>query len=114
MREGREGATPQFDVRIVVVPDGSRRVVVRGDIDIRAAPELRTTLERAVAEDHEIHVDVAGLRTIDSTGISELLRARELALRLGKAYALINPPDDVRRLFRMLDITDLFDTLRPR
>jgi anti-sigma B factor antagonist len=98
---------PPYDLR-VVRPGGIPRIIVRGDIDLTAAPELRALLERAVSEHERVEVDVAGLRTIDSVGIGEFLRAREAARALGKDYALINPPDDVRRLFRVLDITDLF------
>ena len=83
----REGFQEQIDqVRMQLrAADDERVVVLRGDLDPRRAPAFRAALAAALAESDDVHADLSEVRSLDPSGIRELLRAQALAARLGKS-----------------------------
>lgn len=80
------------------------RVVVAGEIDLRTCPELREALTDASAvEGSEVVIDLTGVTFIDSSGISELLRASNAGHRL----TLRHPTASVRRLFELAGLDQI-------
>lgn len=77
-------------------------IVVRGDIDMATAAQLRTLLDELVdAGSSRIVLECRGLEFLDSSGIGVLVSVRK---RLGDAGELVleSPPPHVRKV---LDIT---------
>lgn len=73
-----------------------------GQIDFRNAGEVRNRLIDAVSLSSEVHVDVADVDFIDSSGLSAIIDAARYAGMRGRTIRLIEPS---RRLRHMLDIT---------
>jgi anti-sigma B factor antagonist len=88
------------------VQSGPGRVVVAGEIDLRTSPELREALADASAvEGSEVVIDLTGVTFIDSSGISELLRASNAGHRL----RLRHPAASVRSLFELAGLDQVAD-----
>jgi anti-anti-sigma regulatory factor len=69
-----------------------------GALDVTLIGSLRATLDEALLTSDEVLVNAAGLRTIDSTGIRELLRAQARAATMGKSFGVVASPSNVRQL----------------
>ena len=88
------------------VQSGPGRVVVAGEIDLRTSPELREALaDASTVEGSELVIDLTGVTFIDSSGISELLRASNAGHRL----TLRHPAASVRRLFALAGLDQVAD-----
>jgi anti-sigma B factor antagonist len=67
-----------FDVDTTT--DGDRvRLVARGELDLLAAPNLRSALEATHHDGATIDLDLSAVTFIDSTGISVILQAWQRA-----------------------------------
>lgn len=81
--------------------DGERiRLTLEGELDLSNVETLEAALDKALAEDRDVLVDLGPLEFLDSTGISLLVRA------LGGQQApqltfLPSESADVRRLFNI-------------
>jgi anti-sigma B factor antagonist len=105
----REPYSPEADIGTGLEVEERRvdaRVVLRleGEIDIATAPRLRDSLAAAIASGAtEVWVDLAGVRFIDSTGISALLCASE-ELPAPRRLAVICPDGPARRALELCGI----------
>ncbi|HEY7074976.1 MAG TPA: STAS domain-containing protein [Solirubrobacteraceae bacterium] len=109
---GREPYIPEADLGAglaVEVERGGDRLVLRlaGEIDIATAPRLEAALDEATASGvEELWVDLVGVRFIDSTGISLLLRATN-ELAGPRRLAVICPDGPARRALELCGIGKL-------
>jgi anti-sigma B factor antagonist len=89
-------------------PAGVSVVVLRGELDLAAAPVLRARVDEATAG-RALVIDLADTTFIDSAVLKELLRARaELAAHdVRLVLAAVPPP--VRRLLDLTRTSELFD-----
>jgi anti-sigma B factor antagonist len=87
------------------------------DITVALDGEMDTHTARSVGEQlaplaegrpRQVTVDAAGLRFLDSSGISELLRLRQRIVEDGGSFTVTNATPAVRRV---LDITGLTELL---
>jgi anti-sigma B factor antagonist len=82
-----------------------------GEMDLRAASDLREHLLRALAEGHgNLVLDLAELSFIDSTIISVLIMARKRAVTLNGEVRLRNVPGRIQRILTITGIDSLFPT----
>ena len=82
---------------------GPRHVLlVGGELDLDAAPQLSAALEEAIAGGKtQIVLDMSAVRFIDSTAVHAIVgAARELRQRLGR-LALVCADPNVRRLVEL-------------
>lgn len=86
------------------------RVTAAGEIDMSTTGRLGQAITTAIrtANVTTVHVDLAAVTFLDATGITALIRGRNLATRHGGAYHVMNAHGSVRRV---LDITDTLDLL---
>ena len=83
-------------------------LVLRGELDLAAAPQLSERVD-AVAPGQALVIDLAETTFIDSAVLRELLRARaELAGRGGRVV-LAGITEPVRRLLELTRTSELFD-----
>jgi anti-anti-sigma factor len=89
-------------------PAGVSVLVLRGELDMAAAPLLRARVDEEPAG-HAVVIDLAETTFIDSAVLKELLRARaELAAR-DVRLVLAAIPRPVRRLLDLTRTAELFE-----
>jgi anti-anti-sigma factor len=86
---------------------GTRIIFLGGELDMTQTGRLRVTLDDALETSDHVLVNLSGLRTVDSTGIRELLRAQARAAQLGKLFGVVAPSPGVRRLLEAADAAGL-------
>ncbi|MEU6851762.1 STAS domain-containing protein [Actinacidiphila alni] len=88
---------------------GATVIGVRGELDQHTAPQLHDALADApFTPGGRVILDLAALRYCDSTGITALIAAYQLADRSGARLTLAGPREDLMRLFSVLGIDQLF------
>lgn len=98
-----------FSVRVVACGDGAPIVVVKGEIDLRAAGGFWDCVCGALASrPPRLVVDLADTTFMDSSGLEVLLRAHVAQGRLPEAVVLRAPSPIVRRVLGLAGVEDLF------
>lgn len=90
----------------------ARFVTLEGELDLAATTPLRALLARLV--DHEVVLDLAGLRFVDAFGLAPLLEAKADADRRGRRFELRKATPGTRRVFELLGIVHLLADPPPR
>jgi len=86
------------------VTDG--RLYLRGEIDLATVPALRAELARYVDDGVDLLVDCRHLTFLDSSGVAELVAARQALEARGHNMLLINVAGTPRRVLEVLNLTD--------
>ena len=90
---------------------GPPLVRLKGEMDLRAAPDLREVLLKALTEGPgSVVLDLSDLSFIDSTIISVLIMARKRASALHGEVRLRNVPNRIHRVLAITGIDSLFPT----
>jgi anti-anti-sigma factor len=91
----------------ITIEGPSILVKLRGEIDMRTAPQLDACL-------HQLRgptvVDCSGLDFIDSTGIRVFIMAHKQFRARGDHLTLRNLPELVRRVFDVAGVLSILDT----
>jgi anti-anti-sigma factor len=88
-------------------------VSVGGELDVYAAPRLRSELDVVESESPELLVlDLRGLTFIDSSGLAVVLAAHQRAQQGGRRLAVLSAGSDaVESLFRTIRARDHLDVV---
>ena len=80
-----------------------QRIVVKGEIDLAAAPTLLRRLDDALEADPggTLEVDFGGVTFIDSTGLGVLVACRKRAVAAGGEIEVTNAAPNVRHVFEV-------------
>ena len=89
-------------------PEGVSVLVLRGELDLAAAPILRARVDGAMAA-RALVIDLAQTTFIDSAVLKELLRARAELAANDVRLVLAGVPKPVRRLLDLTRTSELFD-----
>ncbi|WP_329043015.1 STAS domain-containing protein [Streptomyces sp. NBC_00178] len=82
---------------------------ITGDLDHETAPELRQAVHKLTLTTGQLLVlDLAALEFCDSSGISALLTARNLANEHGAGIALASVPANTARILRIVGLDRVF------
>jgi anti-sigma B factor antagonist len=85
---------------------GGAVVTMLGELDLAAAPALRTTLDEALEYGGDVEVDMRGCGFVDSTGIAAMVgAARQLAER-GSALHVKGAQERVRNIFELAGLLE--------
>ena len=84
--------------------DGATLLVLRGDLDIATAPDLREALVRVIADGARIVVDLEAVGFLDSVGLGILVSGLKRARAAGGELELICTS---RVVLKPLEITGL-------
>ncbi|MEW1568416.1 STAS domain-containing protein [Streptomyces sp. NPDC093509] len=80
-----------------------------GDLDYASAPDLRQALDTLTLTDgHLLVLDLNSLKYCDSSGLSALLAARNLATEHGARIALAAVPADTARILSLTGLDQVF------
>jgi anti-sigma B factor antagonist len=99
------------DTSLMVTTAGGDRwtiVVARGEIDISTASSLDEALQAAMAASGRVIVDLSGVRFMDSTGLSVLMRAHKDQAEAGSGLRLAAISDRVSRLLTVTKLDTVF------
>lgn len=99
---------PQEFIARTSLEDGEAVVAVWGELDLSTAPELSRSLAPVLdAHPHELILDLAGLRFIDSSGLTLIVRtSKELKAHEG-VLGLAHPTPQVRRVLEIVGLDEL-------
>ena len=87
-----------------------RTLVVRGELDLATADDLRRELHAVVAESHSpAYVDLSGVTFFDSSSIAVLIDAHHLATDHASGMVIVSPSPACRRVFDILGLEDVLD-----
>jgi anti-sigma B factor antagonist len=90
--------------------DSERHVVaVRGEIDLRTAPELKAALSESIESGHSrIVVDLTDTTFLDSTALGVLIGAvKRLRSRDGR-LTIVNVDDNIAKTFEITGLDQIF------
>lgn len=104
------GARGAFDVSVRRVGDADL-VTARGELDLVAAPRLRSVLaDPSVCGATHLVVDLCEVSFVDSTAISTLVAGRRLAAsRGGRTVLVTNPTGAVQRVMQVLRMQQVME-----
>lgn len=84
-----------------------RHLVLSGELDMAAIPELRHRLGEAPSQFECLVVDMSGLTFLDSTGIHFLLELHDRAERDGWILRVVPGPPQVQRVLEISGVAEL-------
>jgi anti-anti-sigma factor len=81
-----------------------------GELDLRTAGALRAAIQDTLRTPHlsAVVVDLGEVTFLDCAGIGALVAGRNIAVRQGRGYSVVNPQRHVRRV---LDLTGVLTAL---
>ena len=86
-------------------------VAFEGEIDLEVSPRARELLLDCVGRGHDLHVDLAGVSYIDSSGVASLVEAFQSARKRGTSFALAGVSAPVRRVLELGRLDRVFTIL---
>jgi len=91
-----------FEV-VTTVDDECAALVVSGELDMRAAFQLESGLERLLGERdvRRLELDLGGVSFLDSAGLGSLLSTHQRARDLGIEMQIVNPSAPVQRILHL-------------
>jgi anti-sigma B factor antagonist len=103
-----EPAKPEFSVAAAAY-EGHMVVTVRGDLDLRSAPEMDTAIGAALRmHPYTLTVDLSAVTFMDSSACRSLVQARQEAFKSAVELELRGITDSCRRTLELLKLDKLF------
>jgi anti-anti-sigma factor len=90
-------------------PGGVRNLSVDGEIDLVTGDRFKQTVMRLLDEPGvtRLQLDVAGLRFVDSNGVTALVKAHRYAEERGVTFGIVGAGEVIRDLLEMLGVYDM-------
>jgi anti-sigma B factor antagonist len=110
--ESLESGTQTFSVSWQRLDD---TVHVRpvGELDLGTVEQFRQALSEAESERTDLVIDLRGLTFIDSSGLHELIQARQRCEQQGRRLALVRGSAPVQRILTVAKLDEFFDFVEP-
>ncbi|MFE6961555.1 STAS domain-containing protein [Streptomyces sp. NPDC057696] len=100
----------QLRIRTRTTPSGPV-IELAGELDPDSAPEIRDLLsDLPIRYGQQLVVDLGGLTLCDSSGITVLIAARNIALAAHSTIVLAAVPDLVSRILSIVGLDQVFPT----
>ena len=88
----------------------STTITIRGSLDINSAPALADEIDRVVARrPDKVHVDLAGLDLIDSSGVAALVKLYKNIRASSGAVQITGARDQPLAIFKLLRMDKVFN-----
>lgn len=92
------------------VSGGLAAVAVRGELDIRSAPDLRAWLAKALDDGAvQLVIDLDAVAFMDSSGLGVLVGAHKRLVRIGGRLHVVGVSPAVARLLSITGLARVFD-----
>jgi anti-sigma B factor antagonist len=104
-----------FAIQRETLTAGLRIVVVRGELDLFAAPELKEAISLALTDDaRDLIVDLTRTVFIDSSGLAVLMLAMKRAQSLDGRLVVVDAGGSVARTFRVAGLDQILTIVTSR
>lgn len=81
-----------------------------GDLDVYSEEEFRDFIEDELKdEDLDLVIDIKDLDYLDSTGLGMFMKIYKMYEENGQKVKIINPKENILKLFKITDLTDIFE-----
>lgn len=85
-------------------------IEIKGDLDIYSEDEFRSFIEKEIeGADKDMVIDIKDLDYLDSTGLGLFMKIYKIAKEKDKTVSIINPKENILKLFKITDLTDVFN-----
>src|SRR4051794_30564830 len=94
---------PSDDLEITEdeLPDGARRVALRGELDMVTAPPVRERLTELIGSGAAVRLDLREVEFMDSTGIGVLLATTKAAEEADATFEIVRPRGEPWRVVQL-------------
>lgn len=97
-----------FDKKIIN-EDNLQTINLIGDLDVYSEDDFKTFIDEEIDPNKDITIDLKDLEYLDSTGLGMFMNIYKMVNDNGKDIKIINAKDNIQKLFKITDLTDLFD-----
>lgn len=85
-------------------------VEIKGDLDIYAEDEFNSFIEKEIkGANKDMVIDIKDLDYLDSTGLGLFMKIYKILKEKDKTVSIINPKENILKLFKITDLTDIFN-----
>ena len=97
-----------FDKEIKI-EDDIQTVKLVGDLDVYSEEDFKEFIEEKIDANKELIFDLQDLDYLDSTGLCMFMLIYNKQKENGKSVKIINTKENIKKLFKITDLSDLFD-----
>ncbi len=97
-----------FDKKIEIIDD-IQTIKLIGDLDVYSEDEFKSFIDEEIDPNKDVRIDLKELDYLDSTGLGMFMNIYKMVNENGKEIKIINAKDNIQKLFKITDLTDLFD-----
>lgn len=81
-----------------------------GDLDVYSEEEFRDFIEDELKDKNlDLVIDIKDLDYLDSTGLGMFMKIYKMYKEKGQKVKIINPKENILKLFKITDLTDIFE-----
>lgn len=97
-----------FDKEIKI-EDDIQTVKLTGDLDVYSEEDFKEFIEEKIDVNKDLVFDLKDLDYLDSTGLGMFMLIYNKQKENGKSVKIINAKENIKKLFKITDLSDLFD-----
>lgn len=97
-----------FDKEIKI-DDDIQTVKLTGDLDVYSEEDFKEFIEEKIDVNKDLVFDLKDLDYLDSTGLGMFMLIYNKQKENGKSVKIINTKENIKKLFKITDLSDLFD-----
>lgn len=97
-----------FDKEIKI-EDDIQTVKLVGDLDVYSEEDFKEFIEEKIDVNKDLVFDLKNLDYLDSTGLGMFMLIYNKQKENGKSVKIINAKENIKKLFKITDLSDLFD-----
>lgn len=97
-----------FDKEIKI-EDDIQTVKLVGDLDVYSEEDFKEFIEEKIDTNKDLVFDLQDLDYLDSTGLGMFMLIYNKQKENDKSVKIINTKENIKKLFKITDLSDLFD-----
>lgn len=97
-----------FDKKIET-NDDTQTIKLIGDLDVYSEDDFKSFIDEEIDTNKDLIIDLEKLEYLDSTGLGMFMNIYKMLKDNDKDVRIINTKDQIKKLFKITDLTGLFD-----
>ena len=93
----------------IKIEDDIQTVKLVGDLDVYSEEDFKEFIEEKIDANKDLVFDLQDLDYLDSTGLGMFMLIYNKQKENGKSVKIINTKENIKKLFKITDLSDLFD-----